>query len=167
MKEFNILGDNRFESYSKTRVGCRGIVVDNGKLLATHETVGDCWNLPGGGLKDNETFKECCIREIEEETGYLVEPMSELLVINEFYEEYKYVNHYFICNVVGEGEFNLTKSERIRGLRPEWINIECFIKIVSEHQKYATVSEEKRGAYLREYTAIKHYIDAFKKIIIT
>ena len=31
--------------------------------------------------------------------------------------------------------------------------------IVSKHQKYAATNEEKRGAYLREYTAITEYLN--------
>ena len=37
MKELDILGDNRFETFSKTRTGCRGIVVNDGKILAYRE----------------------------------------------------------------------------------------------------------------------------------
>ncbi len=162
MKEINILGNNRFESHSKIRVGCRAVVIDNCKLLATYEKAGDIWNLPGGGLKDNETLEDCCVREIEEETGYLVRPINNFLIINEFYEEYKYVSHYFVCEVIGKGELKLTEAEQLRGLEPKWIDLKCFTKIVSEHQKYADVSEEKRGAYLREFTAIKYYTDNFK-----
>ncbi|MBO5746954.1 MAG: NUDIX hydrolase [Clostridia bacterium] len=162
MKEINILGANRFETHSKIRVGCRAVVIDNGKLLVTYEKVGDSWILPGGGLKDNETLEECCAREIEEETGYLVKPTNKFLVINEFYEEYKYVSHYFVCEVVGKSQMKLTNPEQLRCLKSQWIDIEQFIKIVSEHQKYADVSEEKRGSYMREYTAIKYYTDNSK-----
>ena len=37
MKELDILGDNRFETFSKTRTGCRGIAVNDGKILAYRE----------------------------------------------------------------------------------------------------------------------------------
>ena len=74
MKEIDILGANRFETFSKTRVGCRGVVIQDGKLLVSREEVSDYWMLPGGGLEENETPAECCVREILEETGYIVEP---------------------------------------------------------------------------------------------
>ena len=81
MKEIEILGANRFESYSKTRVGCRGIVIENGKMLVSREEITDWWLIPGGGLEANETLAECCKREILEETGYIVEPTEEFLVM--------------------------------------------------------------------------------------
>ena len=37
MKQLDIYGDNRYENYTKTRVGCRGIVTDNGKILVSFE----------------------------------------------------------------------------------------------------------------------------------
>lgn len=159
MKEIDILGENRFEKHSKTRVGCRGIVLHNGKLLVSREEVSDYWMLPGGGLEKDETLSDCCSREILEETGYLVNPLDKFLVINEYYEEYHYISHFFICEVVGKAEQKLTESEKMRGLIPKWLDVQIFVDIVSKHQEYALTNEEKRGAYLREYTAITEYLE--------
>ena len=160
MKEIDILGANRFETYSKTRTGCRGIVLQDGKLLVSREEISDYWILPGGSLEKGETLVECCTREVLEETGYLVEPIEEFLVMNEYYEEYRYVSHFFICKVVGNGEQKLTTAEKMRGLIPKWVDVQTFVNIVSRHQEYAATNEEKRGAYLREYTAITEYLNA-------
>jgi len=165
MKELNILGANRHETYSKTRIGCRGIIIENGKLLVSREEISDYWMLPGGGLENGETLSACCVREVWEETGYLVETTDEILIINEYYEEYKYVSHYFLCKVVGRGEQKLTEPEKERGLVPKWIDIQDFLDIVSKHQEYAHTHEEKRGAYLREFTAIKQYLAMDNQII--
>ena len=62
MKEIDILGANRFETYSKTRTGCRGIVLQDGKLLVSREEISDYWILPGGSLEKGETLVECCTR---------------------------------------------------------------------------------------------------------
>lgn len=162
MKIIDIFGANRFETYSKTRVGCRGIVIEDGKLLVSREEVTDWWLIPGGGLEKDETLRECCVREILEETGYIVEPMEEFLIMNEYYEEYRYISHYFICKAIGKGEQHLTESEQKRGLIPAWVEIPFFVDIVSKHQEYAPINEEKRGSYLREYTAIKEYLNSNK-----
>ncbi len=162
MKEIDILGANRFETYSKTRIGCRGIVIQDGKLLVSREEISDYWMVPGGGLEKDETLIECCVREVLEETGYLVEPIEEFLVMNEYYEEYRYVSHFFICKVVGQGKQQLTAVEKMRGLIPRWVDIQFFLDIVSKHQEYAVANEEKRGAYLREYTAITEYLNAYR-----
>jgi len=55
------------------------------------------WATPSGGKESGETFEECCIREVEEETGYIVEIIDKLFVKqNEFVEV-----HYFLVKVVG------------------------------------------------------------------
>ncbi|MBO7698398.1 MAG: NUDIX domain-containing protein [Erysipelotrichaceae bacterium] len=158
IKELEILGDNRFDSFTKTREGSRGIVVKDGMILLTHETKSGWWIVPGGGLEEGETYEECCIREVEEETGYIVEVIKPFLHIYEYYEEYRYGNCYFICKVVGQGNMNPTDHELRRGIEPEWIPLQEAVDIFSKHQSYAETCEEQRGSYLREYTALSEYI---------
>jgi hypothetical protein len=55
---------------------------------------------------------------------------------------------------------NLTEVELKRGLEPEWISLREAVEMFSHHQDYADISEEKRGLYLREYTALLEYIKA-------
>ena len=158
MKEIEILGANRFETYTKTRAGSRAVIVKDGLILLSHETVSGWWLVPGGGLEGDETPEECCIREAEEETGVVVRPVKQFLTLYEYYEEYRYVSHYFVCEAVGSGRMRLTDAEVRRGLEPRWIPLQEAVEMFSRHQEYAAVSEEKRGAYLREYTALKEYL---------
>lgn len=158
MKEIDIFGANRFETFTKTRSGSRGIIIRDGKILLSHETRSGLLLVPGGGLEENETAEECCIREVEEETGYIVRPVHEFLILYEYYEEYRYISRYFVCEAVGKGQIRLTEAEAERGLEPRWIPIEKALDMFSHHQDYAAVSEEKRGSYLREYTALTEYL---------
>jgi 8-oxo-dGTP diphosphatase len=49
-------------------------------LLVQHEKLGRrYWLLPGGGLERGETIALCAAREVEEETGYRVDPGRLLL----------------------------------------------------------------------------------------
>ena len=158
MKTLEILGANRFETFTKTRAGSRAVVVRDGMILLSHETVSGWWLVPGGGLEEGETPETCCIREVEEETGFIVKPLRQFLTLNEYYEEYRYVSYYFICEVTGTGEMRLTEAEKRRGLEPQWIPLEEAVGIFSRHQEYADTSEEKRGSYLREYNALQEYL---------
>ena len=158
MKTLEILGANRFETFTKTRAGSRAVVVRDGMILLSHETVSGWWLVPGGGLEEGETPETCCIREVEEETGFIVKPLRQFFTLNEYYEEYRYVSYYFICEVTGTGEMRLTEAEKRRGLEPQWIPLEEAVGIFSRHQEYADTSEEKRGSYLREYTALQEYL---------
>ena len=69
MKEIEISGANRFETFARTRGAGRGIIVRDGKILLSHETVSGWWLVPGGGMEEGETAESCCVREVEEETG--------------------------------------------------------------------------------------------------
>ena len=157
MKEISIYGDNRFEAFTKTREGSRGIVVRDGMILLTHEWKSGWWLLPGGGQEKGETPEQCCVREIEEETGVIVRPVKHFLTLYEYYEEYRYIDYYFVCEAMGQGEMRLTEAEKKRGVTPEWAPLSEALSIFARHQEYAAESEEKRGAYLREYTALKEY----------
>lgn len=158
MREIEILGANRFETFTKTRTGCRAVIVRDGMILLSHETVSGWWLIPGGGQEKDETPEACCVRETEEETGLAVRPLRQFLTMYEYYEEYRYISHYFLCEVTGEGRMRLTDAEKKRGLEPRWLPVREAVDIFSRHQSYADVSEEKRGAYLREYTALQEYL---------
>ncbi len=158
MKEIEILGANRFETFTKTRSASRAVIICNGEVLLSHETKSGLWSIPGGGMEENETPEECCKREVEEEAGYIVLPVQKFLVLYEYYEEYCYISHYFVCEVIGKGQMNLTEEELKRGLEPQWIPLREAVELFSHHQDYADVSEEKRGSYLREYTALLEYM---------
>ena len=140
------------------RVGCRGTIVKDSRVLISHEVNTDYYLTPGGGLEEGETLEECCAREVLEETGYLVKPVRHFLTTNEHHEEGKYVNHYFLCEVIGEEEQSLTSYEADHGLIPEWIDIEKMLGIYARHEDYAETNIGKRSAYLREYTALTEYL---------
>ena len=44
--------DNYFGKWDKTRTACRGIIIENSKILLSYETVTDQWMIPGGGLEE-------------------------------------------------------------------------------------------------------------------
>lgn len=157
MKTIDIYGENRFEESTKSREACRGIVVSEGKILLTYEVNTDQWFIPGGGVEGKESLEECCVRELAEETGCIVKTNQKFLTINEYYEEWHFISHYFICECIGETERKLTEREAQVGLEPRWIPLEEAIDIFSKHQDYAAEDEMKRGAYLREYEALLKY----------
>lgn len=158
MKTVEILGANRFETFTKTRVGCRAVVVRDGSILLSHETQTGWYLVPGGGLEEGETLEACCVREVEEETGWIVRPVRQFLTLNEYYEEYRYVSHYFVCEITGSGKMRLTEAEARRGLEPDWMQLQEAVTLFSRHASYAATNEEKRGSYLREYTALQEYL---------
>lgn len=163
MEVIDIYGDNRFAEHSKIRQAARGIVVRDGWILLTYEVNTDQWFLPGGGLEARESIEQCCVRELAEETGCVVDPLLRYLTINEYYEEWLFVSHYFVCRITGKTQRLLTEREAQVGLEPRWIPLREAISIFSKHQDYVH-DEMKRGAYLREYKALSAYMEAAEKV---
>lgn len=158
-KTIEIHGANECAEITKTRIGCRGIVIRDSLILVSHEINSDYYLIPGGGLEKGETLEECCIREVREETGYIVKPTRHFLTLNEYYENCRYVGYYYICEVTGKGEQELTPWEKERGLTAEWMPFEEYYEILSKYDDFAETNEEKRGSYQREYTALREYTE--------
>ena len=149
-----IVGSNYCGQWNKTRTACRGIVIRGNRLLLSFETVTGQWMLPGGGLEAGEEERECCIREVAEETGFLICPTECVLEIDEFYGDCRWVNRYFFGEVTGETAVRLTEREKEVGMEPRWLPLDQIIDIFSAHASYAGTDEMRRGMYLREYTAL-------------
>ena len=160
MKTVDIFGANQLPEAKHSRTACRGFVVKDGKILICHEIVDMQYFSPGGGIEGDESLEECCIREVCEETGVLVKVNAHIITVNEYYEDWKYITHYFICEAVGESETHLTKEEALRGLVPEWVDIDFIRDLWSRHDEFKR--EETRGSYLREYTALCEYFEVTK-----
>ena len=52
-------------------ISCGILIFVKGKLLLGHPTNSkwDAWNIPKGHLEEGESFEECALREVIEETG--------------------------------------------------------------------------------------------------
>lgn len=164
MKVIEIFGENKYAEYTKIREGCRGILIQNGNILLSYEKNEDQYLIPGGGIEAEETLVECCKRELAEETGAVVDPHTHYLTLEEYYHEYYFKSHYFICRLVGECERRLTDEEKQRGLEPVWLDFEKALEIFSDYEKYKNINEMRYGAYYREMLALNEYRLFFKEV---
>ena len=86
-------------------VGVGGVVVRDGRVLLIRrgkEPLYGRWVIPGGTVELGETLEEALVREMEEETGLLVEPLEVLTVFDRIQREgervvYHYVIVDFLC----------------------------------------------------------------------
>lgn len=147
------------ETPERIRVGSRAFLISDGKILLSHELNTGVYLIPGGGAEKNESAEECCVREIEEETGYEVKPIKQILEIDEHFREILYISHYFVCEIIGKGTQKLTESEIEHGVVPEWVEIEKALEIFGSYGDFAEIDEEIEGQYKREYTAINYFLN--------
>lgn len=158
MKEISIKGKNYFGFYDKEREASRAIIINDDKILLTYAAKNDIYFLPGGQVEKGETYSDCCAREVKEETGIIVNVKENYLVINEYYENYLFKSYFFECEEAGTCDIHLTSNEEKVMLKAVWMKLEDAYIMFSKHQDYATTNEEKRGIYLREYTALKEFL---------
>ena len=70
------------ESLPKKRMGAGCLFFDEqGNVMLVKPTYKTGWEIPGGGVEKNESPKQCCQREIQEELG-LNRKIGELLVVD-------------------------------------------------------------------------------------
>lgn len=84
-----------------------------GELLAISRRNQDLWGLPGGKVEEGETLKSALVREVFEETGYVVadpEPVYTAFVPGEVH----YICTTFIGRIVAQAS-NAPRSEPFEG----------------------------------------------------
>lgn len=88
-----------------TIVVAGGILKKDGKFLLVQESQEKCkgkWNIPAGGLDENESLIEAAKREIYEETGCRVEITGVLEIINEILEGVNVICFFFDTKIIDE-----------------------------------------------------------------
>lgn len=154
MKIIEILGEDREPEYTRLAEGCRGIIIRDGKILLSFYRKQDQYLIPGGGIESGESLAECCKRELAEECGVVVDPHTHYLTLEEYYHEYYFKSHYFLCDHMGECETSFTENEKKNGLEPRWINLDEALGIFGSYESYKNKDEIRYGTYYREWIAL-------------
>ncbi len=80
-------------------VGVGGVVVREGRVLLIRrgkEPLLGRWVVPGGTVELGETLESALVREMEEETGLLVEPLEVLTVFDRIERDGEKVVYHFV-----------------------------------------------------------------------
>jgi 8-oxo-dGTP diphosphatase len=106
-------------------LGVGAIIEQGGRVLLVergHEPLKGVWSLPGGAVEAGEYLKDAIRREVREETGLEIEPVSMAEVFERIMTdrtgrtEYHYVLIDYICKVTG-GELCPSSD----AARAEWV----------------------------------------------
>ena len=102
------MSDRRYPE--RPYVGIGGIIVHEGRVVLVKrrfEPLAWQWSIPGGAVEAGETLEACLVREMAEETGFLVEvgPVVEVLDRITHDDEGKVLYHFvlidYLCWPVG------------------------------------------------------------------
>lgn len=105
-----------------------GILEKDGKFLLVEENQKKCrgkWNLPAGGLDENESLIEGAKREILEETGCKVEITGILEIVNEILEGVNIVCFFFDTKIIDDN----TKIDGEEISNVKWFTYEEIINM--------------------------------------
>lgn len=135
--------------YKRTAV--RGIIQKDKKYLLIYSKYGD-HKFPGGGLKQGESLEETLLREVQEETGYIVkkESISEGILVKEKRKGdpddlLEMDSYYFFCDVFETiGDRNLDDYEAEYDYKVSWMTLEEAIKNNEAVKDYENIPWIKR-----------------------
>jgi 8-oxo-dGTP pyrophosphatase MutT (NUDIX family) len=128
------------------RTAARGVVESEGKYLVIYSRYGD-YKFPGGGREVDETLEDTLIREVREETGYLVirESIKEYIKVQEkrkgeMDDILEMDSIYFLCDVeTNIGERDLDEYEEEYDYQVEWLPLEESIRRNEAVEDYANI----------------------------
>ena len=92
--------------YATPKVDVRGIVFSEGKILLVKEKADGKWALPGGWGDIGYSPSEVAVKEVWEESGYVVEAKRLIAVIDKKFHPhppspYYIYKHFILCELVG------------------------------------------------------------------
>lgn len=147
MKQIDLDTKNYKENGSVfKRVAVRGIIKRGDLYLIIVNKYGD-HKFPGGGQNQGETLEETLLREVQEESGYLVkkDSIKEYIVIHErrrgmIEDILEMDSYYYLCEVEEElGERNLDEYEQEEDFQVAWLPIR---EIYENNENIITKSQE-------------------------
>ncbi len=97
-----------------------GIILNEKNEILLQEKHDNSWSLPAGMIEPNETPKEAIIREVKEETGFIVEPITVLGILGGSDFNYIYPNQnevgytviLMLCSVKSKSDHVLDKETK-------------------------------------------------------
>jgi len=110
-------------------VGVGAVVVHAGRVLLVRrgrEPLKGRWSLPGGMLELGEDLAAGVVREVQEETGLLVEPLELIELLDRIHRDgervrYHYVIADYLCRVVSGELKAASDADDVRWVeRAEW-----------------------------------------------
>ena len=115
----------------ETKIVAGGVLEKNGRFLLVQETKKEHegkWNLPAGGLEENESIIECAKREIIEEAGFSVEITGLLGIIHKLLNGVNIVSFFFDTKIISEN-VNINSEDK---LIQDWFTYEELVNMKEE-----------------------------------
>lgn len=92
--------------YATPKVDVRAVIFQDERILLVREKIDGAWALPGGWADIGLSASEVAVKEVEEESGYIVQPIRLLAVLDKKFhnhppEPYHVYKLFIQCRIVG------------------------------------------------------------------
>ncbi|MDR1439521.1 MAG: NUDIX hydrolase [Clostridiales bacterium] len=106
------------KGYQTPKVDVRAAVFSGGKILMVREIIDGLWSLPGGYADIGLSPKAVAAKETREESGYLVEPVKLLAVLDKQFHghplsPFHLYKIFILCEIVGRAEFDGIETSEV------------------------------------------------------
>lgn len=131
----------------KIEFATKALILNDGKYLALHKTEAkhNLYELPGGRMEFGETAEETIIREIKEETNFLVEPIKLLDTWNFVSKDYQITGIIYLCKIKS-GVFKLSdEHDKYQWLEFNDIGINMMHDVFKERMENWDMKEIEGG----------------------
>lgn len=162
MKIIEIFDDNYSANrvYEKVRYAVRAVILEGDKVFVEYAKNKPVIMLPGGRIEAEESKEDCVIRECQEECGIVVNPIKQLFVIKEYYNDVIFHSVYMLCEAVGECQANPTQSEKDLTLKSFYQDVTILCNDLKNILDNIQDKEsELYGMNYREYLAGKEVLN--------
>lgn len=124
------------------------------------------YQLIGGHVENGESFDECLVREVKEETGILLplEKRKPFLVIRHYIKNYpevnvnsEYIHNYYMVNTNQRpnlDSISLTDYEKDGNFEFKYVKVDKIMKVLEDNLRVST----KKGVVLDTIEAVKEYL---------
>ncbi|MCR5786634.1 MAG: NUDIX domain-containing protein [Acholeplasmatales bacterium] len=144
---------------SFSRPSVRGIYIKDNKLWMIYSNKYDYYKFPGGGIDNNESFEDALVREIQEEAGLVIDPVSikewgHVLVKERGSEEDLFIqdNYYFFYDILSSNAYrNLDNYEKEEGYELRFVSSQIALDTNMNHYH---LGYSDKTQLLREINAI-------------
>ncbi len=126
------------KSLPKKRVSSAGLIFnEDGEILILKTTYKDHWSMVGGTVDENESPKEACKREIQEEIGLDLDVGNLLMVSYEWPrdENIEVLMFYFDCGVVEQEMIKKISLQEEEIEKYQFLPVEQAKNLLSETTK--------------------------------
>lgn len=158
-----ILGIEEVNEKSKInhREAVRAVILKGENILLVHTNKGD-FKFPGGGMNKEENHEQTLIREVKEETGYIVRNVKEKIgfFVERNLDQYEknsifeMISTYYLCEVDNDKTAQELDAYEIElGFNPVWVDINKAIHVNEEIIKNDSL--DKNNWIYRETKVLK------------